>query len=284
MGMPRAIVLSMMLLVWRSHPACAAQNSEGEPNGTKSARISLVGFEVGEGKLDLRYEITNGSSQDIWFCDDMYVNGKSHHETLLDADGHTVTIRRRLDVPIGTPPSHGLAGLFFGRHLLTFSRLRPGQRHAESLSFPLPMEGHRILSRQQPTAGVMQANRMVVQIGYYAGDLPGAIRQMLEEAESGSDDYPEKYHPSGVMVNEVDCLALYQLNSLNETLDDTTTRVTIPYVLRANLKEDCFPIRVDGVSISYREMAGSIGISRDRSNEPVPTVCPGGALAAGPAR
>lgn len=252
----RKVVTFMLMGVvsYAVHP-CIAQGLRREPNEVTRPRIVLTRYHSSGDNVDICYEIRNGSSRDVWVCDDMHMTGERHYETVLHADGHTLIVCKRLDVAMETSPFVDPANLFHGRHLLTYVRLRPGEQHVESLSLSVPIQGHGLLACAQPTMDTTHVDRLLLQVGVFFGDLPADIRGMLEQADAGSvsDDYPLAFYPSGPGSREVDALTLYQLNKSNQLLDDTTCHVVIPYLLRDTLKEDVLQISVDGLWIPYEE-------------------------------
>lgn len=254
-----SVVLIMVASAWCTKRACAVQEYTQDPNERAKAKISLVELRVSQTELSLKYEITNGSSQDIWICSDMNIKGKWHFEVLLDDDQHrTLIVRRRLDVPTGPLPSMGPYGQRPGHPVGTYVHLEPGGRRVESLLLESPVQCRRILSRAQPTESTIHVDRLLVQIGFYSGDLPALIRDVLTKAEQSWETYAGHFAPAESQVIErLDTLALWQLNSLNKNLDDATDVVVIPYTSQTLKGERILQIAVDGVNIPCEETADS---------------------------
>jgi len=191
--------------------------------------------------------------------------GRWHFEAVLAADGYTLIVRRRLDIPLRSFPLVGPHGLPVSRPVGTYARLKGGARRGESLSLNLPVECQRILSYPQATSSVIYVRRVLLQIGFYGGDLSAAIRSILADAERVSEDYFGDLVPVP-QIGRIDTQSLWQLNNLNKMLGDATDQVVMPYAPLPLLNARLFEICVDGTRISYREATDStelpVGIAR----------------------
>jgi len=259
-----ATVLAMVFLSCTQHSR-GAENVNRDPNTPSDPTIALATFQVGEGKLEIQYDITNGSMDDIWVCTGMTVRGMQHAEAFVDRDGHTLVIGNRLDVPLGahieTSPS---GSSLHGCHLGTYTRLKSGECRRESLSLDIPIHCRRIASSAEPTGNTIYVDRLLLQIGFCKGSLPTTIRGVLKEAERVSETYPGQLFLSLARFGGgrgINVVALYQLNAQPETLTETTNHVIIPYAAREIADESVLQIHVDGLHIPYTDSPASEDMS-----------------------
>ena len=241
---------------------CSTQALHAKSGADKKpddVRLTLAQFDVNEKTLRLRYRLTNESPNDIWLCTDMLVTGSRDFEVVLDEEGRTLTVRRRLAVPVGFSYLAPLDALHFRDHLIAYMRLKPNETRVETLSLELPILGQRILSPPQPTRGTLYAERLLLQIGYCKEDFPCLIRDLLSEAERVSEENPGRaFIPLiGVQNNGIRAITLYQLNTHNDTLAEATDRLTVPYALRRFMPEDILEIKATGIRIPFMESADS---------------------------
>jgi len=216
-----------------------------EPNAVTIATTML---EVTDKTLEWCYRITNSSVEDAWVCDTPSVRSRSgNFEVYLADDAETLKIRRRLGVPSrllwSLPPT--------GRYV----RLRAGESRAESLLLPLPIRPQRIFQSRRHAEGThMRATRVVIDIGFYPGDLPEMVLAILQETErnlpkkASASDYPP----------ELPGLARYFGGSLsylrrNERVLDWGEQLLVPYTDQELEGEQVLRIAVDGVRIPYLE-------------------------------
>ena len=113
---------------------------ETDKNGV---RLNVGPFQVQKDRLDLCFEITNNSKQEIWVCDDIDVNSPVDCETVASLDGSTLMIRLRLGLPIGWWRSLPLDGKYV--------RLAGGQHYVASLWYALPMRLQPVLTSRRRT-------------------------------------------------------------------------------------------------------------------------------------
>lgn len=241
--------------------------------------MTLVKLEVTTTDLDLQYEITNESSHDIWICHDMQTNGKWHFEAVLAQDGRTLIVRRRLGMLADPIFIAGPPGLSFARPIGSYVRLQPCGQRLQTLSLRLPVPCQRILSRAQPTENTLCLDRLLLQVGFFDGNLPIAIRHILEQAEMTGDDLWGKSGPlHSFCASELGILSLHQLNSLNKRLDDTTDTVLTPYAVWQFIGENLLQVTVDGLRIPYEETVESSEIREGKYYGFIPSTFSGGCL------
>jgi hypothetical protein len=167
------IVLSLCVLL--SAKARGEAQSALARNGSGDAVvINMRSVNVNERHLLLRYEIRNNSAEDIWVCTTID-NEYGDAEVYAQEDNQVLLVRRRLDVP-----THAF---FYGPPDGRYVRLHPRQSRTESVLLPIPVHCHTLFADTAPTAGVVFATKIMLEIGYYAGDLPRMIRETLEGAE-----------------------------------------------------------------------------------------------------
>jgi hypothetical protein len=247
-------VLILLACAWCGQGLWEGRAFAEEPNEPGRVRMSLVGLKASEKGLDLQYEITNGSAQDAWVCADMKQNGKFHFEVILDEDTHTLVVRRRLDFAAGPLPIVTGHGLPYLSPLGSYVRLKPGQQRSESLSLESPIQCRRILSHAQPTGKILYVDRLSLQIGFYRGDLPATIRDILAEAEERWERYQDDSIPLESLPEDyLSDLILCQLNARNRRLDGTTEQVVIPYSSQKLKGERVLEVIVDGLYLPYEE-------------------------------
>jgi len=134
-------------------------------NKTGTPIIILTGIEVGEKTLVLKYKIKNGSDHDIWICDWEHFYGGLQFQVYLDQNNQTLFVHRRLDVL----PEYEFRYHPYGRYV----RLHVGEERHESLSFSLPVNVRLLYPAQQELQGTTFARHLVLEIGFYNGDMPG---------------------------------------------------------------------------------------------------------------
>jgi len=242
---PKIMILAFTLFVLSAAGMQAQRRADWDlANDAAAVTIVLTRLEVTNRTLELSYQIRNTSEDDAWI-----LAGEGKYEigaaAFMDEDGRTLLIRERLDVP-----SSGTGGSpFFGRYL----RLRPGDSQTESVSFTTPVHpqyGVGVIERK--ARGLEYARRLVVEIGYYAGDLPAMIRSILEEAEKPSDKRPVSY-PINPSTVEDWFGGLLHFNESNERLRSRNEEVLIPYTNQALKGEQVLRLTVDNLRIPYEE-------------------------------
>jgi hypothetical protein len=222
-----------------------AKNKAGTP-------LILTELDVGDKTLELSWEIRNDSDHDIWICDWENVHGGFQFQVYLDQNNQTLCIHRRLDVL----PKYESGYEPCGRYV----RLRAGEERHESLSFRLPVNVRLLRTAQQKLQNPTFAQRLVLEIGYYNGDMTGMIREALTEAENVS----VKELDNNLKINDKHNLDELSLNTVyggllgfnisNEVLmprnirsrdDELLLRYTDPPLYGGNI----FQIKVDHLQI-----------------------------------
>jgi len=142
-----------------------------EPN---AVTITTTKLEVTDRTLEWGYRITNNSDEDVWLCAEI---GLPHYdrEIYLAADGRTLMIRRRFDLPRRLQSDLATYG--------SYIRLEAGQSQEESLLIALPIYWRIGFERSEVKDGPVLADRLTLEIGFYSGDLPEKILQVCEKSE-----------------------------------------------------------------------------------------------------
>lgn len=230
------LILPAMQAQAKSDNSAAVNNKAGVPT------IALTGLEVTDKTLELRYKIKNVSEHDIWIFDE--INHRRDFEVYVPEVVKTLLIRRRFDLfPLygfGNPPTG------------CYVRLRAGEERAEVLLLPLPVRigPGRFFGTEPSARGMENARSLVVEVGYYAGDLPAMIHQdRLRQAEETSQAKLES-------ADERWWAGLFYFDEWNEGLIDRNEQVLVDYFPHQRLKgAQVFRIRVEGVLIPYDERA-----------------------------
>jgi hypothetical protein len=250
--MKRSTITGILLLFCS---ACIARNQplREVPGNTKDASgvaiVTLDGPTVTGEILTWRYQIHNGSTQDVWICES---SESAPYEAHLAEDNETLLVERRLDRPNESSSSGEQP---YGEYV----RLRGGESRTELMSFPLPVQPQYYLSDPREEHTLEYARRVTLKIGYYAGDLPGMILEMLRQeemhpqAEYSLDTPREKRSVSYWLGGR---LTFLQCND-NAFYDDMSFNrsewVTIPYTFQALKGEQVLRIDAGGLRIPYLE-------------------------------
>ncbi len=214
------------------------ETNSGAEKKVGAPTIIVAGLEVNDEALTLRYEIKNSSEHDIWICDDINRNRKTHYEVYLDDDAQTLVIRRRLDVPL-IPQTTQPVGLYV--------RLPANGSRIESVLIPLPVHWMTLLSSRGQTQDTVYAVRLLLEIGYYTGDLPGMIRDILEKAENITDKSKDKE-----LANIRRHMgSSFFFNERNERLSQRDEQVMVAYTWQALKGEHVLSSTVEGQRIPY---------------------------------
>jgi hypothetical protein len=208
--------------------------------------ITKTKLEVTDKTLELSWEIRNDSGQDAWILAGLNRAGNTV-ATFMDEDNRTLLIRRRLDVPARP------AKASFPRCLGRYVRLRTGQVLTEVVSTALPV--HRELGLGiggRKNRGLEYATRLIIEIGYYIGDLPGMIRRVIEEDEGNplTKPFGTQYY-TNTISGWFD--GLLGFNRLNERVRSRDDEVLIPYNNQAFTGEQVLRVVVDDLRIPYEE-------------------------------
>ena len=224
-----------------------AETNSGSDVNTKVTAVTIVLTNVNltEKILELSYQIKNDSGQDIWLYESSSLDYNNNFEVAMAEEGQTLLIRRRLDVPItGFPVEQP-----FGRYI----RIPKSGSRKRSLLLLLPVRSHRVLLARRRTSKVIQyAKCLVIEIGFYSGDLPGMIVDMLEEAERD----PKKKHVNdwGYPIDAIGWLdSSVHFNRINEGVQDRGEQLVIPWTNQTLKGEQVLRTTADDLHIPYIE-------------------------------
>jgi hypothetical protein len=222
-----------------------AQKDNGSNMNKESppVTITLTSISVTDKIVELNYKIRNTSEQDIWICEGVN-GGYGNFEVAMTKDSKTLLIRRRLSVPM-----FGFLEQPFGCYI----RIRKGQSRKESLLLSLPIHPRRVfLEGRQLSNDIEYAKYLVLEIGFYSGDMPRMIFDMLEEAEKD----PQKKHvkDTGYPIDIIGWLdgPLY-FNEINEEVRDRDEQVIIPWTDQALKSEKILRATATDLNIPYVE-------------------------------
>jgi len=207
----------------------------------RGVKIEVTKEEVTENSLELEYEIMNDADDDAWVLVGTQVtedseNAAMNADVFMADDGHTLMIRRRLDLPtlIAGPP-------FYGRYV----RLRAGESQTECLFVKLPVhprsQFQRVMRQEQ---GLEYATRVGIELGYYPGNLPEMIFSMFGETVN----YAESPTRSGGLLGVAS-----SLNSWNEHLTSRDEEFLLPYNRQRFKDEQVLRTAINDVRIPYVE-------------------------------
>jgi hypothetical protein len=174
---------------------------------------------------------------------------------LVDEEDRTVVIRRRFGVPL---PGWGNASL--GRYV----RLAPGQAQSETISLHLPVKTIWLTNRltdEEPGC----ATRVILEIGYYAGDLPQTVCDLLRE--EGDLEPPDSYPTFPTTIGQW-FGGLLGHNTVNEGLRDREEEIMIRYTDQAFGGERFVSLAVSDFCIPYERE-----INLSRRSGPDLTLC-----------
>ena len=130
--------------------------------------IAVTGVEVRDNHFRLDYKVQNGPRLDIWICDAMSLSqwGEPDFEAVPSEEGRTLTIRKRT----------GLAwDVMTDAIEARYVRLKAGTTLNGSLVIPLPARSQAIVSSRGVVSAGDRIQRIVLEIGYYQGDLPAML-------------------------------------------------------------------------------------------------------------
>jgi len=232
--------------------ACISPFVRGETERTSLRSVEddggLAIVALGEPKVsaeafEWRYQIRNNSAQDAWVCGNLEIHCCEAH---LAQDNETLLIQRRLDLRAERLPGAQPSG--------RYARLRRGETRTELVSFSLPIQPKYVVSEWRQERALEYARRVVLEIGYHVGDLPGIILDLLHEAEMYPKTYPphlplEKYDPSYLLGKTTQ--GFLALN--NEGRGSKTEWVSVPYTWQTFKGEQVLRLTADGVRVPYLE-------------------------------
>jgi len=204
--------------------------------------IELTRLEITDSSLELGYKVRNDSDHEIWVCDKV---SSMPSEVYLTYDKRTLLIRKRLDVPSHmiwrTRPASG-----------TYRYLGSGAVHQDSMFLSFPISPKFVYASKGTETADQTVRSLVLEIGYYDGDLPALVRSIFQVADrfrfEGGDIDPAiegTYFP-GLSVRS----ALAGFEAVNENALDRGY-VYIDYSYQALAGEKVIRIEIDGVAIPY---------------------------------
>jgi len=215
-----------------SECALAAQNNKAD-----APTIIVTALEITDKTLTLRYEIKNSSENDIWICEDIAVfQHDFDFEVFLTEDDQTLLIRRRLDIS----PRTGITAPS-GRYM----RLKTGQTRTESLLLPLPIQLRYLFESGAITQGIVYPKRLSIEIGYYVGDFPDIICEILEKADEMGLSNAHLY-----LINRW-FGGFWGFIASNSQVRDKNEEVVIPHTDRAFMREEVSRVTIEGLQIPY---------------------------------
>lgn len=233
-------VLSLGILLTPRAQAQPETNS-GTRKKADVPEIVVTNLDISDKNLNLRYEIRNNSEQDIWICE--FISRHMVFERYLAEDGHTLMLRRRLSVPMNVRRNQAI-----GRYL----RLRSGKNRTESLLLPLPVNFRTEFAGWQRLPDLVYSKRLVIEIGYYVGDLPGMIFSTLEQAEnSDTSPYVRPIRRAGRTVRDW-LRGSSTFNEINEISKDRDEQVIIPWMNQALKGEQVLRIVINNLRVPFK--------------------------------
>ena len=187
-------------------------------NNATSPTISVTKLDISDKTLKLCYEIRNTTKQDIWILVGFgFRQSDTTFEVLVDVDDRTLLMQTRLDFPMIYTSLHNL----HGRYVL----LRPGQIRTESVTLAIPVRPACPFGGGGRKQVVEQATRLAIKIGYYSGDLPKMIWDVIQKPETIgnrskiSHDKLIKNYFTGPL----------EFNWVNEILKERDEEILVPY-------------------------------------------------------
>jgi len=210
-----------------------------EPN---VVTITTTKLEITRRNVHLTYEIVNNSDRDVWILAGSDTCDVSAG-ILVTEDDRTVLVRECLDIStdgIGHDP-------FYGRYV----RLRAGTTQRESVSLALPVSPD-LARRVRDNASLQYASRLIIEIGYFPGDLPAVVEGIFRNCAEQQRARPQTYPTYPRNVYEWFGGALGH-NEGNEGLRDRDEEILIPYTDQAFKGEQTLRLTVEGYRIPYAD-------------------------------
>ena len=250
--MYRKIIFIMALSVFIFSKTQAQSLSATGANKTDVPTIKITNWNIKNRILNLSYEISNNTKQDVWICD--RIHESYNFEVYLEKESQVLTIRKRL----GVLSYSKWRAQPYGKYM----RLCPREKRIESLLLALPVNSIHVYKSigSEKLNRVVNSKHLAVEIGYYVGDLPEIFFQMLKETEK----------------NDLDRMILFNmwfggvlgLNNRNEQLRHRDEEVFIPYTQQKIDDEKVLRTIIDDLSIPYKETT-----RRPKYNPPNLTTC-----------
>jgi len=234
------LVMEVCLLGCTGKPVQSGSAKESA-EATGGVAIVLDNLMVDEKAIQLRYHITNRSNDSSWICASMDSAGGTHFDAYLAEDNETLVIRRRLDVSKGIAREHPMG---------CYIRLPSAETRTELMSMTLPVVPRTVLWGFGLPRPPTRTARLVLEIGYYLGDLPGMVMEILDDSK------PMTESRFGVDLDGRAAVRKWiggtrHFIMQNEGLRDRSEEVMIPYTRQALKGEHILRLAVDAPSIPY---------------------------------
>ncbi|HNY77636.1 MAG: hypothetical protein RBS72_04590 [Sedimentisphaerales bacterium] len=239
-GRTRWLRVAIILTTCAAAIAAAAPGAQTEPN---AVTITTTKLEVTDETLVLCYRITNHSDTDVWLCDSMNAGAPWSVEVHLDKDGETLLVQRRLDLAM-----EGFGEQPIGHYV----RVRSGEHRSEMISLALPINPQHVLSSSRSPRNLLDTTRLAVQIGYYAGDLPRRVLNLIDQDERSPAEKTERMplpaYPHTILEWFGGTL---HFTTCNERVRDRSEHVLIPWSDRTFREDGVLGVAIDGIRIPY---------------------------------
>ncbi len=232
------------LLLCTTSIAHSQMNPQANPPNEQSTgvTISLLEQKLTDKTLQLRYQIRNDSGDDIWICGSMDFGSDWDAEVYVGQDNETLFVQRWLDAP--------MRGISRNQPIGRYVRVGRGGARTETMSFHLPVHHQRVFLGARGLRPSEHASRLVLEIGYYEGNLPETVFQMLEEAERAGPTKPGTVPAYGTGLVGALGGSVY-FNSPNEVVNDRDEQVIIPWTDQALRGEKVVQMVVNDLAIPY---------------------------------
>lgn len=242
MGKCQSLIAASILYVLLTAPSPANSQADPPDDGTAGVTISLLERKLTDTMLQLRYQIKNESDTDIWICESMDIWDPWDVEVYVGQDNRTLFVQRRLDVSMGNLRRNQPIG--------RYARVPRGRTRTEALSVSLPVGYQRVFFGDPGWQPPERATRVVVEIGYYEGNLPARVFQLLEEAERNA---PERRVSLPVYETGLRGMmgGTLPFDESNRSLRARDEQVIIPWTDRALPGEKIARMTVEDLPVPY---------------------------------
>jgi len=222
--------------------SAAASQKAGVPT------ITVTKLDISDKILNLNFEIENNSDSEIWICEELEFYTPEKSEICLLEDNQLLVIRRQLDLSEPT----GIA--WARRPLGKYVRLSPGKKRYESLSANVPIDAFCIFEPGRNTQiprELFYVSHVSIEIGYYVGNLPEMIFNMLLETEkthNNDESTPQMLKIFGGAIT---------FNYFREQVRNRDEEVWIPYTRQQLKGEKVLRASIDGLRIPCKRALAS---------------------------
>jgi hypothetical protein len=166
-----AVISCLSLCVLEPAPTDMERRIVPPENTDRNAvTITLTATDVNDKTLRLGYRVENQTTHDIWLCNSMSVGG-SDFEVCWDRERQAFVIRKRSHVPWSFATNVPLT---------RYVRLRPRGHLTEFICLPVPIQPQAVVGSEDTPVNTMAVTRIVLELGYYEGDLPGIVHRTLQ--------------------------------------------------------------------------------------------------------